>query len=101
MMKMKQKRHTLEEIVDKLARARSLEGLGLSPKLVCRRLRISAITLYRWRRRYGQLTHDDVRRIRAEQHEDACRLRSAMAMFRSAVAHAQFRFDGEPLPHDA
>ena len=48
----KVKKHSKNQIYEKLAEARSLEAIGLHQTAICKTLGISVMTLHRWR--YGR-----------------------------------------------
>lgn len=65
------KRYTPEQIVAKLREAEKLQGQGLTIPQVCKRLRVSEQTFYRWRTRYGALKEDEAQRLKALEQENA------------------------------
>jgi uncharacterized protein YjcR len=67
---MAQKRHTPEQIVMKLREAERLQAQGLTVQAVCRRLRVSDVTLHRWKTRYGVMQKDEASRLRALETEN-------------------------------
>ena len=52
------KRHTAEQIVQKLREAEVEQGKGQPLKAVCKKLGITEQTYYRWRKEYGGLRLD-------------------------------------------
>jgi len=50
---MSRKRHTAEQIVNKLREAEVLLSQGLTVALACKQMGIGDQTYYRWRREYG------------------------------------------------
>ena len=56
---MKRKKHTPEQIVEKLRRADVLLGQGQSTAQVVQELEVSEQTYYRWRREYGGADRDE------------------------------------------
>lgn len=68
---MKGKKHTVEQVIRKLrlAETRLAGGAGIGE--VCRELEVSEATYHRWRRRYGGVDEDQVRRLRALEKENA------------------------------
>ena len=50
---MKQKRHTVDQMIAKLRRADVLLGKGTRVPEVCKELGITEQTYYRWRQKYG------------------------------------------------
>ena len=67
-----------EEIVAKLRQADVLISQGQSVSDTIRALGVSAVTYYRWRREFGGLKSDQVRRMKSLETENA-RLRKAIA----------------------
>ena len=67
-----------EEIVAKLRQADVLISQGQSVADAIRALGVSAVTYYRWRREFGGLKSDQVRRMKDLETENA-RLRKAIA----------------------
>jgi putative transposase len=53
-------------------------GQGRSVGEVCRNLRITSVTYYRWRKEYGGLKLDQARRLKELERENA-RLRKAVS----------------------
>ena len=72
------KRHTAEQIVRKLREAEIELAKGQSIKAVCKRLRITDQTYYRWRREYGGLQVDQARRLKDLERENG-RLKRLLA----------------------
>jgi putative transposase len=72
---MSRKRPKPEEIVAKLRQADVLVGQGQS---VAEAIGVSEVTYYRWRREYGGLKSDQVRRMKDLETENQ-RLRKAIA----------------------
>lgn len=67
---MKGRRHTPEQVVRKLHEADKLLGQGKDLAAVLKHLGISEQTYYRWRKRYGELSPDDARRLRELEAEN-------------------------------
>jgi putative transposase len=67
-----------EEIVAKLRQADVLISQGQSVADAIRALGVSSATYYRWRREFGSLKSDQVRRMKSLETENA-RLRKAIA----------------------
>lgn len=67
---MKGRRHTPEQVVRKLHEADKLIGQGTDLAAVLKHLEISEQTYYRWRKRYGELSPDDARRLRELEAEN-------------------------------
>lgn len=72
---MKQTRYTEAQIVDVLSQAAKGELTAIE---VCRINGISEQTFYRWKRRYGEMTTSEVRRLRELEAENA-RLKRLLA----------------------
>ena len=75
---MSRKRPKAEEIVAKLRQADLLVGRGQSVAEAIRAIGVSEVTYYRWRREYGGLKSDQVRRMKDLETENQ-RLRKAIA----------------------
>ena len=58
------KRHTAEEIINKLREADVELAQGASIAQACRKIGITDQTYYRWRREYGGLKIDQARRFK-------------------------------------
>jgi putative transposase len=67
---MKGRRHTPEQVVRKLHEADKLIGQGKDLAAVLKHLEIAEQTYYRWRKRYGQLSPDDAKRLRELEAEN-------------------------------
>ena len=65
------KRYSGPQIVAKLRQADLLIGQGKTVPEVCKELEISQQTYYRWRQKYGGMSPDMVRQLRAVQKENA------------------------------
>ena len=63
-------KHTPEQIVVKLDKARSLKESGSTVAEVCRELGISEATYHRWQRQYGDMTRSEARRLKELQEEN-------------------------------
>jgi len=75
---MARKRHKPEEIVAKLRQVDVLTSQGQSVADAVRSIGVSEVTYYRWRRDYGGLKSDQVKRLKALETENA-RLRKAIS----------------------
>ncbi len=75
---MKQKRHTVDQIVAKLRRADVLLGKGTKVPEICKQLGIAEQTYYRWRQKYGGMQPEMVKELKAVQKENA-RLKKMVA----------------------
>jgi len=75
---MARKRHSAEEIVNKLRQAEVELGKGNSVAGVCRLLAVTEPTYFRWRREYGGLKVDQAKRFKELEQENA-RLKRLLA----------------------
>lgn len=75
---MGRKRHTAEEVVNKLRQADVELAKGTSIAAVCKLLSVSEQTYYQWRREYGGLKVDQAKRFKELQQENA-RLKRLLA----------------------
>jgi putative transposase len=66
------------EIVSKLREADVLIGQGKTVPEVCREIGVSQQTYYRWRNKYGGMSPDMVKQLKAVQKENA-QLRKVVA----------------------
>ena len=63
----KQKRHKAEEIIVIL---RESETTALSQESFCQQKQISLATLHRWRKKYGQMSESDAKRLKSLEKEN-------------------------------
>ena len=63
--------YTPEQIITKLREAEILLSQGKTVQEASKRLEISEQTYYRWRQKYGGMSPDMVRQLRAVQKENA------------------------------
>ncbi len=75
---MKKKRHTPEQIVQKLRRASEELARGTSIEEVCRKLEVSVATYHRWNKEYGGAKMETVKRLKELEKENA-RLKKLVA----------------------
>ena len=75
---MASKRHTAEQIISKLRGAEVLLAKGTKMLQVCRKLGITEQTYYRWRKEYGGVRTDQVKRLKEVEKENA-RLKKLVA----------------------
>ena len=85
-----QKRHSGPQSVAKLRQADVLIGQGKTVPEVCKEIEVSEQTYYRWRQRYGGMSPDMIRQLRALQKENA-RLKKLVA---DCVSSARMRQKG-------
>lgn len=72
------KRFTPDQIVAKLRQADVELGKGLTVKEVCRKIEITDQTYYRWRQKYGGMSPELIKELKALQKENQ-RLRKIIA----------------------
>jgi len=75
---MSRKRHSAEEIVNKLRQADVEFGRGKPVAEVCRLLGVTELTYYRWRKEYGGLKTDQAKKLKELEKENA-RLKRLLA----------------------
>lgn len=75
---MKRQRHTPEQIIAKLRQAEANLAGGLSIGQVCQQLGVSEQTYYRWKKEYGGMKADAMKRLRQLEQENG-RLKKAVA----------------------
>lgn len=75
---MPQKKHKPEEIVTKLRQVDVLVSQGRSVAEAVRSIGVTQFTYYRWRKEFGDLKTDQVRRLRDLEKENE-RLRKAVS----------------------
>jgi transposase-like protein len=68
---MSQKRHTTEQIVNKLRQADVELAKGQTVAAVCKMIGITEQTYFRWRKEYGGLKVNQARRFRELEQENA------------------------------
>ena len=77
-MSKKRKRHTPQQIVEKVRDGEVLLGQGLSVTEVAARLGVSEVTFSRWRNQYGGMKSDAMKRLKELEVENA-RLKRVVA----------------------
>jgi transposase-like protein len=75
---MKQKRHTVDQMIAKVRRADVLLGKGTKVPEVCKELGITEQTYYRWRQKYGGMQPEMAKELKALEKENA-RLKKMVA----------------------
>ncbi len=75
---MPRKRFSVEQIIHHLREAHVLLAQGQTVGEVCRRIGVSEQSYYRWRKEYGGLKVEQVRRLKELEQENA-RLKRAVA----------------------
>jgi len=67
---MKQRHHTPEQIIRKLAEGDKLLAQGKTVEEVARHLEISEQTFHRWRNQYGGMKAEDAKRLKELEKEN-------------------------------
>jgi transposase-like protein len=67
---MPRKNYTIEQIISKLREAEVLLSQGQTAGEVCRSFNISEQTYYRWRKEYGGIRTNQVRRLKELEKEN-------------------------------
>ena len=67
---MKQKRHSPEQVIRKLAEGEKLLNRGDDIAEVCRQLEITESTWHRWRNQYGGMKANDAKRLKELEKEN-------------------------------
>ena len=75
---MKQRRHTPEQVIRKLAEGEKLLAEGKTIEELSRHLEITESTWHRWRNQYGGMKADDAKRLKELEKENA-RLKKLLA----------------------
>jgi putative transposase len=75
---MKQRRHTPEQVIRKLAEGDKLLAEGKTIEEVARHLEITESTWHRWQNQYGGMKADDAKRLKELEKENA-RLKKLLA----------------------
>ena len=65
------KRFSGSQIVAKLREADRLLGQGKTVEEVCKEINVTDATYYRWRKKYGGMSPDMIKQLRAVQKENA------------------------------
>ena len=72
------KKHTPEQVIDKLRRVETLTAKGTALAQAVRQIEVSEQTYYRWKRQYGSMDRTEARRLRDLEKENA-RLKKLLA----------------------
>ena len=62
---MKKKHHTPEQIVAKLRQVEALTAEGATVAEAAKHVGVSEQSIYRWKKQYGQMDRDEVKRLKA------------------------------------
>jgi putative transposase len=75
---MKRKRHSPEQIIAKLREADAALTAGAGVEQICRQLEISQPTYHKWRKQYGGMKADEMKRLKELERENT-RLKKIVA----------------------
>jgi len=75
---MKQKRHTSNQIIDKMRQVEVATTKGKSISEAVKSINVSEQTYYRWKAKYGQIEKRDIRRLKELERENL-RLKKILA----------------------
>ena len=75
---MKRKKHSPEQIIAKLRKVEALTAEGATIAEAARQIEVSEQTVYRWKKRYGGMDRDELRRLKELEQENA-RLKKLLA----------------------
>jgi transposase-like protein len=75
---MKRKRHSAEQIIAKLRDADTALATGANVEQICKQLEISQATYHKWRKMYGGMKADEMKRLKELERENA-RLKKIVA----------------------
>lgn len=75
---MKKTTHTPEQVITKLRRVEALTGEGASVAEAIKQIEVSEQTYYRWKRRYSGVDHNEAKRLKDLEKENA-RLKKLVA----------------------
>jgi len=75
---MKQKRHSVDQIVSKLRKADVELGKGKKVPEVCKELEVTKQTYYRWRQKYGGMQPVMVKQLKSREKKNS-RLKKLVA----------------------
>jgi len=67
---MKKKKHTPEQIINKLREADCELANGATVEQVCKKIAVSEQTYYRWRNQFGGMKADDMKRLKELEREN-------------------------------
>ena len=68
---MKKKNHTPEQIITKLRKVEALTAQGTTVAEAVKQIEISEQTYYRWKKQYGQMDHNQAKRLKELEKENA------------------------------
>ena len=75
---MKNKTHTPQQIISKLRKVEALTAQGATIAQAAKQLGVAEQTIYRWKKQYGQMDHDQAKRLKELEKQNA-RLKKLLA----------------------
>jgi putative transposase len=67
---MAKRKHSVEQVIQKLREVEIALGRGQSVAEACRQVEVSEHTYYRWRKQYGGIRVDEARRLKDLEREN-------------------------------
>ena len=67
---MKKKNHTPEQIIEKLRKVEALTAQGQTVAQAVKAIEVSEQTYYRWKREYGRMDRDQLKRLKELEKEN-------------------------------
>ena len=67
---MKKKNHTPEQIIEKLRKIEALTSQGQTVAQAVKAIEVSEQTYYRWKREYGRMDRDQLKRLKELEKEN-------------------------------
>ena len=67
---MKMKNHTPEQIIEKLRKVEALTAQGQTVAQAVKAIEVSEQTYYRWKREYGRMDRDQLKRLKELEKEN-------------------------------
>ena len=68
---MKKTKHTPEQIISKLRKVEALTAQGTTVAEAVRQIEVAEQTYYRWKKQYGAMDRDDLKRLKELEKENA------------------------------
>ncbi len=87
---MARKRHTTEQIISKLREAEVLLAKGTKVPQACRKLGVTEVTYYRWRKEYGGVRTDQVKRLKELENTRLKRVVADLTLDNSILKEAAY-----------
>lgn len=68
---MRKTKHTPEQIISKLRKVEALTAQGTTVAEAVKQIEVTEQTYYRWRKQYGSMDRDDLKRLKELEKENA------------------------------